>query len=119
MPFLSPRDLPNPGIKPGIPELQADSLSSEPHRWVYQIPKTSLPPTAPEEGRMTCQRSQKWSPLHSPAACDSVGFSRVYSERPEPKTEVPLVSESVPGLRSDGAPTPLPTWCRHLFSSLL
>ena len=28
--FPSPRDLPNPGIKPGSPELQADSSLSEP-----------------------------------------------------------------------------------------
>ena len=26
LPFLSPGDLPNPGIKPGSPALQADSL---------------------------------------------------------------------------------------------
>ena len=30
MPFLSPGDIPDPGIKPGFPALQADSLSSEP-----------------------------------------------------------------------------------------
>ena len=30
MPFLSPGDLPNPGIKPGSPALQADTLLSEP-----------------------------------------------------------------------------------------
>ena len=30
LPFLSPGDLPNPGIKPGSPALQADSLPSEP-----------------------------------------------------------------------------------------
>ena len=30
--FPSPTDLPNPGIKPGCPVLQADSLSSEPPR---------------------------------------------------------------------------------------
>src|SRR5574340_945194 len=30
LPFLSPGDLPNPGIEPGSPELQADSLPSEP-----------------------------------------------------------------------------------------
>ena len=30
LPFLSPRDLPNPGIKPGSPALQADALPSEP-----------------------------------------------------------------------------------------
>ena len=29
-PFLSPGDLPNPGIKLGSPALQADSLPSEP-----------------------------------------------------------------------------------------
>ena len=28
-PFLSPQDLPNPGIKPGSPALQEDSLPSE------------------------------------------------------------------------------------------
>ena len=28
--FPSPGDLPNPGIKPGSPALQADALSSEP-----------------------------------------------------------------------------------------
>ena len=30
LPFPSPRDLPNPGIEPQPPELQADALSSEP-----------------------------------------------------------------------------------------
>ena len=30
LPFLSPRDLPDPGIKPTSPTLQADSLPSEP-----------------------------------------------------------------------------------------
>ena len=29
LPFLSPGDLPNPGIKPGSPALQADSLPKE------------------------------------------------------------------------------------------
>ena len=29
-PFLSPGDLPDPGIEPGSPALQADSLPSEP-----------------------------------------------------------------------------------------
>ena len=29
-PVPSPRDLPNPGIEPGFPTLQADSLPSEP-----------------------------------------------------------------------------------------
>ena len=30
LPFPSPGDLPNPGIEPGSPEFQVDSLSSEP-----------------------------------------------------------------------------------------
>ena len=30
LPFPSPGDLPNPGIEPGSPVLQADALSSEP-----------------------------------------------------------------------------------------
>ena len=30
LPFPSPPDLPNPGILPGSPELQADSFPSEP-----------------------------------------------------------------------------------------
>ena len=30
MPFSSPRDLPDPGIEPGFPVLQTDSLLSEP-----------------------------------------------------------------------------------------
>ena len=29
LPFASPRDLPNPGIEPGFPALQAESLPSE------------------------------------------------------------------------------------------
>ena len=30
LPFLSPADLPNPGVEPGSTALQADSLPSEP-----------------------------------------------------------------------------------------
>ena len=30
LPFSSPEDLPNPGIEPGSPTLQADALPSEP-----------------------------------------------------------------------------------------
>ena len=32
LPFPSPGDLPNPGVEPGSPALQADSLPSEPLR---------------------------------------------------------------------------------------
>ena len=43
-PFPSPGDLPNPGIKPGSPELQTDSLTFEPpgkphskYRYIYNL----------------------------------------------------------------------------------
>ena len=32
LPCPPPEDIPNPGIKPGSPEMQADSLPSEPPR---------------------------------------------------------------------------------------
>ena len=44
-PFLSPGDLPNPGIKPGSPALQADALLSEPpgkKRDIRRIPMSYL-----------------------------------------------------------------------------
>ena len=40
LPFPSPGDLPDPGIKPGSPELQADSLPTEKglqNVYVYQV----------------------------------------------------------------------------------
>ena len=39
LPFPSPADLPNPGIEPGSPTLQVDSLPSEPPRSprVYRV----------------------------------------------------------------------------------
>ena len=37
LPLPSPGDLPNPGVEPGSPGLQADSLLSEPPRKPYTI----------------------------------------------------------------------------------
>ena len=40
LPFPSPGDLPHPGIEPGSPALQADSLLSEPpgkSSWIYKL----------------------------------------------------------------------------------
>ena len=52
LPFPSPGDLPNPGIEPGSPALQADALSSEPpgkpwrsfrdYKWLTQVPKPRI-----------------------------------------------------------------------------
>ena len=35
LPFPSPGDLPNPGIEPGSPTLEADTLTSEPPGKIY------------------------------------------------------------------------------------
>ena len=37
LPFLSPGDLPNPGIELGSPALQADSLQAEPQRLIFNL----------------------------------------------------------------------------------
>ena len=39
LPFPSPEDLPNPGIEPGSPALQADALTSEPP-YLYYLPNS-------------------------------------------------------------------------------
>ena len=39
LPFPSPGDLPNPGIEPGSPALQADALPSEPPGMPNENPK--------------------------------------------------------------------------------
>ena len=42
LPFPSPGDLPDPGIKPGSPALQADSLPSEPQGFPSELDSFSL-----------------------------------------------------------------------------
>jgi len=42
LPFPSPGDLPNPGIEPTFPELQADSLPSEPPKKPMLVYKKDL-----------------------------------------------------------------------------
>ena len=37
LPFLSPGDLPNPGIELGSPAMQADSLQAEPQRLIFNL----------------------------------------------------------------------------------
>ena len=39
LPFPSPGDLPNQGIKPGSPALQVDSLPIEPPFWIHGLNK--------------------------------------------------------------------------------
>ena len=45
LPFLSPGDLPNPGIEPGSPTLQADTLTSEPPGLSFKTPWLLPSPT--------------------------------------------------------------------------
>ena len=62
-PFPSPRDLPNPGIKPGSPILQVDSLPAEPQGkpkntgagslWLLQV---IFPTQEPNWGLLYCRR---------------------------------------------------------------
>ena len=58
LPCPPPGDLPNPGIEPGSPALQVDSLPAElpgkPHQWSYKLnwvkfllPLSPLPPVPP------------------------------------------------------------------------
>ena len=44
LPFPSPGDLPNPGVEPGSPTLQADTLPSEPPGKSCSIPGSGRPP---------------------------------------------------------------------------
>ena len=46
LPFPSPGDLPNPGIKPESPVLQADALSSEPPGKLVHKPRLKILPVA-------------------------------------------------------------------------
>ena len=41
LPFLSPRHLPNPGVQPRSPTLQADSLPAEPNIATIKLRKYS------------------------------------------------------------------------------
>ena len=53
LPFLSPEDLPDPGIKPWSPALQADSL-----------PLTHL--GKPQSGKIAQGQNSQWVRVHSP-----------------------------------------------------
>ena len=47
--FPSPGDLPNPGIEPGFPALQADTLPSEPPGSIGKEIKNDYPPCNNDE----------------------------------------------------------------------
>ena len=43
LPFPSPGDLPDPGIKPGSPALEADALTSEPQTHIHRVSCANQP----------------------------------------------------------------------------
>ena len=59
LPFPSPGDLPPPGIKPGSPTLQPDSLLSEP---------PGKPRSTPKTGAIELPTGLQNSPLHTEIA---------------------------------------------------
>jgi len=54
LPFPSPGDLPNPGIKPGPPALQVDSLPAEPPGWNNQKKKPPKCSNSSDDLRHCC-----------------------------------------------------------------
>ena len=50
LPFTSPVDLPDSGMKPGSPALQVDSLQSEPPITPLDLRRTKKPGSKAEEG---------------------------------------------------------------------
>ena len=87
LPFPSPGDLPHPGIKPGSPALQADSLPSEPPSEVAQAyptlanPMDFSPPSSSIHG-ISQARILEWV---------AISFSRG-SSRPRDRTWVSCIA---------------------------
>ena len=86
LPFPSPGGLPNPGIEPGSPALQADALPSEPPAWYLMYIKCSVNVNCPWHDQYY-QRSYHSSlymdyPSPPPAYPNSPHHSRFYSKAP-------------------------------------
>ena len=65
MPFPSPRDLPGPGIEPGSPALQADSLPSEPPgkpSFIDAVSKVTIFSSPEPLPQHFCARPRGWEP---------------------------------------------------------
>ena len=67
LPFPSPGDLPDPGIEPGSPELQAGSLPSEPpHVYIPNFPYEKFQAKLPRLKHMILYEIQQnqcsWEP---------------------------------------------------------
>ena len=101
LPFPSPGDLPDPAIKPGPPELQVESLSSEPPRrlsnrnsnktaqdgWLGQPLAVPLTRSSGDNGQKKKPRRQQSAPSHLPTA------------QPAPVPTRAVLSTAIPKLR--------------------
>ena len=99
LPFPSPGDLPNPGIKPGSPTLQVDSLPAEPPGKKVKL--------------LSCVRlfATPWTVAHQ--APPSIEFSRqeYWSGLPFPSPgdlPAPGIEPRSPTLRADALPSEPP-----------
>ena len=61
-PFPSPGDLPNPGIKPGSPALQVDSLPTELCSFLESHTQLHLPSALPSSLSSHAPLLRSWSP---------------------------------------------------------
>ena len=81
LPFSSPGDLPNPGIEPGSPALQADALSSEPPgkpKSLWSCPTLCNPMGCSLPASSVCGilwiRTPKWVAMPPPGDPPNPGF---------------------------------------------
>ena len=89
LPFPSPGDLPNPGIEPRSPALQADALPSEPpgkprkeRKWSRSVVSDSLRPHGPEKGMATHSSILDWEVrwTEEPGGLQCIGLQRVWHD---------------------------------------
>ena len=92
LPFPSPGDLPNPGIEPGSPALQADALSSEPPG---KPPRTGdKRPNIIKDAPFT-HYSGNYKSLGSHKAGDQISFRNIFCSSEWPNIFVPYKSHHI------------------------
>ena len=94
LPFPSPGDLPNPGIKPRPPTLQADALPSEP------------PGKYLEYSYCCCSVAQFCLTLCDPMDCSMPGFPVLHHLPELAQTYVHRVSDAIPPSHPLLSPSP-------------
>ena len=108
-PIPSPGDLPNPGIEPGSPALQADSLPAEPQgkpipRWFHIISELFI-------WSFPCGAGGK----ESACRCRSCKETQVQSvDQEDPLEEGMATHSSIPASRIPYTEDPVRLWCMEL-----